>query len=191
MKLSEAKQTFIQAWGTLGVEWGINRTMAQIHALLLCSPEPLDTETIMEQLQVSRGNANVNLRSLVDWGLVTREIRPGVRREFFAAAKDVWEIARAIAIQRRRRELDPMMRVLSTLEIEPDDGASPSGIAEVEEFRRMIHDIHELGAMVSRLFDLFVLLDQGTFSKPLLMLLQSRSQPAKLSGGRNLQGGVP
>lgn len=189
MKLSEARHAFIQAWGTLGAEWGINRTMAQIHALLLTSPGPLDTETILEELQISRGNASTNLRALVDWGLVTREIRPGVRREFFAAEKDVWEMARAIAVQRRRREFDPLMRVLdASLDVEPDHGASA---AEVEEFRRTIHDIHEVGSLVSRLFDLVVLLDQSTFLEPLLALLKSRSQPAKLSGGRNLQGGVP
>jgi DNA-binding transcriptional regulator GbsR (MarR family) len=189
MKLSEARQAFIQAWGRLGAEWGISRTMAQIHALLLTAPEPLDTEAIMEQLHVSRGNASTNLRALEDWQLVTREIRPGVRREFFVAEKDVWEMARAIAVQRRRREFDPLMRVLeSTTDVEPDQGASDE---EVEEFRRMIHGIHEVGSMVSRLFDLVVLLDRSTFLEPLLSLLKSRSQPAKLSGGRNLQGGVP
>jgi DNA-binding transcriptional regulator GbsR (MarR family) len=189
MKLSDARHAFIQAWGTLGAEWGINRTMAQIHALLLTSPEPLDTEAIMEELQISRGNASTNLRALVDWRLVEREIRPGVRREFFAAEKDVWEMARAIAVQRRRREFDPLMRALeSTLDVEPDKGASA---ADAEEFRRMIHDIHEVGSLVSRLFDLVVLLDQNTFLEPLLTLLKSRSHSARISGGRSLQSGVP
>lgn len=188
MKLEDAKHSFVQAWGTLGAEWGINRTMAQIHALLLASPEPLDTETIMEQLQVSRGNANTNLRALVDWGLVAREIRPGVRREFFVAEKDVWEIARAIAVQRRKRELDPLMRVIdSTLEIDPDSG-SP---AEIEEFQRVVHSIYELGTKASRLLDMVLLLDQSAFFKPLVSLLKSRSQHARISGAKNLQGGVP
>ncbi len=188
MKLEDAKSSFVQAWGTLGAEWGINRTMAQIHALLLTSPEPLDTEAIMEQLQVSRGNANTNLRALVDWGLVSREIRPGVRREFFVAEKDVWEIARAIAVQRRKRELDPLMRVLdSALEIDPDSG-SP---AEVEELQKVIHNIYELGTKASRLLDMVLLLDQSAFFKPLVSLLKSRSQHARISGAKNLQGGVP
>ena len=70
MTLTEGKDKFIQSWGTLGTNWGINRTMAQIHALLLVSPESLSAEGIMKELQISRGNANMNLRALIDWGLV-------------------------------------------------------------------------------------------------------------------------
>ena len=73
MNLEEAKNKFIQSWGTLGSQWGINRTMSQIHALLLVSAEPLSAEDVMEQLNISRGNANMNLRALMDWGLVTKE----------------------------------------------------------------------------------------------------------------------
>lgn len=176
MRLDEAKQTFIQAWGKLGGEWGINRTMAQIHALLLSSPAPLDTEEIMERLKISRGNANTSLRALIDWGLVTREVRPGVRREFFSAEKDVWEITRAIVTQRRRRELDPLMKVLeSTQEITPDETASAT---EVEDFQRLVSDIHDLGAKASRLLDLALRLDRIAFFRPLLYLLQGREKPA-------------
>ena len=70
MTIQEGRDKFIQSWGALGTSWGINRTMAQIHALLLISPEPLCAEEIMEALQISRGNANMNLRALMDWGLV-------------------------------------------------------------------------------------------------------------------------
>ncbi len=70
MKLEAAKQEFINSWGVLGTQWGISRTMAQIHALLLVTPDPIHAEAIMEQLQISRGNANMNLRDLMDWGLV-------------------------------------------------------------------------------------------------------------------------
>lgn len=168
MNLEEARQTFINTWGTLGVEWGINRTMAQIHALLLSSASPLDTEEIMERLQVSRGNANTNLRALVDWGLVTREVRPGVRREFFSAEKDVWEISRAIAVQRRRRELDPMMKVLEALQ---DVTPGPDDRADAEELQRVVRDIHGLGRKASRLLDLVLRLDQSAFFRPLLAFL--------------------
>ena len=70
MELPEAKERFIQAWGGFGSQWGINRSMAQVHALLLVSPDPLSTEDVMEQLNISRGNANMNLRALIDWNLV-------------------------------------------------------------------------------------------------------------------------
>ena len=79
MELVEAKQKFIEAWGKLGSEWGINRTMAQVHALLLITPEELTTEEIMETLQISRGNANMTLRDLISWGLVEKRHKPGER----------------------------------------------------------------------------------------------------------------
>jgi len=68
MKLDEAKQQFIQAWGTLGSNWGVSRSMAQVHAILMISPEAMTTEEIMEELNISRGNANMNVRDLIDWG---------------------------------------------------------------------------------------------------------------------------
>ena len=85
MELEEAKAKFIQAWGTLGSSWGINRTMSQIHALLIVSVDPLTTEEIMDQLKISRGNANMNVRALMDWGLITKELVPGERKEYFQA----------------------------------------------------------------------------------------------------------
>jgi DNA-binding transcriptional regulator GbsR (MarR family) len=169
MKLDDARKTFIQAWGTLGAEWGINRTMAQIHALLLSSPEALDTDEIMARLQISRGNASTNLRALVDWNLVTRELRPGVRREFFTAEKDVWAISRAIAVQRRRRELDPLMKVLETTQdIDPASGPP----AEVAEFRALLQGFAALGSRATALLDLVLRLDQSAFFRPFLTLLQ-------------------
>jgi DNA-binding transcriptional regulator GbsR (MarR family) len=88
MKLAEAKQQFIASWGAFGTHWGINRTMAQIHALLLVSPDPLSQDDLMEQLNVSRGNANMNIRELIDWGLVDRVIIPGERKEYFLESCD-------------------------------------------------------------------------------------------------------
>jgi len=90
MKLADAKNQFIASWGAFGTHWGINRTMAQVHALLLVSADPLSQDDIMEQLSVSRGNANMNIRELIDWGLVDRVIIPGERREYFSAEKDIW-----------------------------------------------------------------------------------------------------
>ena len=88
MNLPEAREKFIQSWGSLGSQWGINKTMAQIHALLLISAEPLTTEEVMEELQVSRGNANINLRELINWQLVRRETKAGERKDFFVAEKE-------------------------------------------------------------------------------------------------------
>lgn len=116
MKLSEAKQQFISSWGAFGTQWGINRTMAQIHALLLVSIDPLTQDEIMEELSISRGNVNMNIRDLVGWGLVDRVIIAGERKEFFTAEKDIWKVATQIIKERKKRELDPMIKLLTQLE---------------------------------------------------------------------------
>jgi DNA-binding transcriptional regulator GbsR (MarR family) len=113
--VEEARQRFIEAWGNFGSAWGINRTMAQIHALLLLEPEPLSAEQIMEKLNISRGNANMNLRALMDWGLVSRQLRLGERREFFVADKDIWQVTRKVTRERKKRELSPLIELLDEL----------------------------------------------------------------------------
>lgn len=115
MNYTEAKDKFIQTWGTLGSSWGINRTMAQIHALLMISPEPLSAEEVMEELKISRGNTNMNLRELMDWGLVYKELKTGERKEYFKAEKDIWKVAKQIIKERRRREIEPVLQVLEDL----------------------------------------------------------------------------
>ena len=124
MEYQEAKEKFLQAWGTLGSDWGINRTMAQIHALLLISPESLCVKDIMDELQISIGNANMNLRALMDWGLVYKELKPGERKEFFVAEKDIWDVIKKIIINRKRKELEPALKVLD--EITAVDGDTRS-----------------------------------------------------------------
>ncbi|MEM7789815.1 MAG: MarR family transcriptional regulator [Verrucomicrobiota bacterium] len=108
----EAKAEFIAQWGTLGSSWGINRTMAQIHAFLMLAVEPCDTNTLMDELKISRGNANSNLRDLVGWGLVRRVTYPGDRKEYFEAEKDVWTMFCTIARERKRREIEPALQLL-------------------------------------------------------------------------------
>jgi DNA-binding transcriptional regulator GbsR (MarR family) len=171
MKLEEARRTFVDEWGKLGAAWGINRTMAQIHALLLAHAEPMDTDEIMEQLIISRGNANMNLRALMEWGLVVKLVRPGVRREFYAAEKDVWKMARAVAAQRRRRELEPLMRVLEDVsEISP---GTDDDLAEVREFRRTMREIQGFGAKAGKVLDLMQRIDQSSFLTRLMGLLKA------------------
>src|SRR6187551_3759006 len=102
MKLTEAKQQFISSWGAFGTHWGINRTMAQIHALLLISPDPLTQDDIMEELNISRGNTNMNIRELINWGLVERVILPGERKEYFTAEKDIWKVVKQIVKERKK-----------------------------------------------------------------------------------------
>jgi DNA-binding transcriptional regulator GbsR (MarR family) len=110
----QALQQFVLLWGEMATYWGINRTMAQIHALLYAVERPLDTDEIMERLQISRGNANMNLRSLVDWDLVRKTHQLGSRKDFYVAEKDIWKISTTIIQERQRREIAPVGEALTS-----------------------------------------------------------------------------
>jgi len=116
MEFEEAKDKFLNAWGDLGTKWGINKTMAQIHALLMISPTSLSMDEIMEELEISRGNTSVNLRALIDWGLIYKEYKAGERREYFAAEQDIDQMARKVAQERSKREIKPTIKVLEDIQ---------------------------------------------------------------------------
>lgn len=159
MKLSEAKQKFIDSWGNFGTYWGINRTMAQIHALLMISPEPLSQDDVMEELSVSRGNVNMNIRELIDWGLVERVIIRGERKEYFTAEKDIWRVATQIIKERKKRELDPMMKLLDQLsEVEGDKKDK-----EVKQLIDTVNSIKRFGNQADKMLDVFVKADENWF----------------------------
>jgi DNA-binding transcriptional regulator GbsR (MarR family) len=112
MEFEEKKKEFLQTWGTFGSKWGINKAMAQIHALLLIAPEPLCTDDIMEELHISRGNVNMNVRNLLDWGLVSKVHKEGERKEYFEAEKDIWKVISVVTAERRKREIEPVINLL-------------------------------------------------------------------------------
>ncbi len=165
MEIEEAKQHFIQSWGTLGSNWGVNRTMAQIHALLLVSNEPISTEDMMEQLQISRGNANMNTRTLIEWGIVTKTHVPGERKEFFQTDKDIWALARQVVKQRRQREIEPMLRVLQ--EVKDVEGKDK----ETKEFKELIENIDSFTQKADDLMDKFIRSDEHWFYRQLLKMV--------------------
>jgi DNA-binding transcriptional regulator GbsR (MarR family) len=111
----QATEQFVLLWGEMASAWGINKTMAQIHALLYAESEPLDTDTIMEQLSISRGNANMNLRNLMQWQLVHKVHFKGQRKDYYTAEKDVWNIVSMIVHERQMREVEPIKESLSEL----------------------------------------------------------------------------
>jgi DNA-binding transcriptional regulator GbsR (MarR family) len=135
---SDAVQQFVLYWGEMAPAWGINKTMAQIHALLYAEQDALDTDDIMQRLDVSRGNANMNLRSLVQWGLVHKVRKESSRKDYYTAEKDVWEVAAIIIRERRHRELGPVRENLQEcLDIlGKDKNADP----QTDEFRERIGD---------------------------------------------------
>lgn len=159
MKLAEAKQQFISSWGAFGTHWGINRTMAQIHALLMISPDPLTQDDIMEQLDVSRGNVNMNIRELISWGLVDRVILPGERKEFFTAEKDIWKVATQITRERKKRELDPMLKLMGQLEKIEGDRKDK----DVKQFVETVGNIKKLGLQADKMLDVMTKADENWF----------------------------
>jgi len=112
MKLTPIQQRFVLTWGEMGARWGINRTVAQIHALLFVSEQPLDAETIAATLGVARSNVSTSLRELQGWGIVRVSHILGDRRDHFESLKDVWEMFRIIVDERKKREIDPVLGML-------------------------------------------------------------------------------
>ena len=164
MELDEAKEKFIQSWGALGSGWGINRTMAQVHALLLIAPESLSAEDIMEALNISRGNANMNLRALIDWGLVVKVNQLGERKEFFVAEKDIWRVAIQVIVERRKRELQPVRRVLEELHTLQGDRNDP----HVQQFMETIESLDAVVKQADALLQIIISADKSWIASTLL-----------------------
>ncbi len=111
-KLSAVADKFITHWGEMGTRWGVNRSVAQIHALLFLSPRPLAAEEIAEMLEVARSNVSNSLKELLGWGVVRVVHQRGDRRDHFESLKDVWEMFQIILEERKRREIDPTIAIL-------------------------------------------------------------------------------
>jgi DNA-binding transcriptional regulator GbsR (MarR family) len=168
MELNEAKQKFIETWGKLGTEWGINRTMAQVHALLLITPSELTTEEIMQELSISRGNANMTLRDLMSWGLIEKRHKPGERKEYFYADKDAWSIARQVAKERRKRELEPVLKVLAELSQVKGDTKDP----DYKTFNKSVTDINKLAKNVDKALENMIKADESWFWGSILKIFK-------------------
>jgi len=139
IQLSLAKKQFILHWGEMGTRWGINRTVAQIHALLHISSTPLTAEEIASTLSVARSNVSSSVRELQGWGLVRPVHALGDRRQHFESIKDVWEMFRIIIDQRKRREIDPTLEVLrlclsESAKSDPGDAYTRDRLQEIYDF---------------------------------------------------------
>jgi len=166
MDLQEGKEKFISTWGTVGSNWGINRTMAQVHALLLISTEALSAEQIMEDLQISRGNANMNIRALIDWGLVYKGHKPGERKEYFTAEKDMAEIIKKVIVQRKKKELEPMIKTLHEI-------AAVEGLCQKsEEFCKVVNDITIFSNKANNTLDQLIRSDSSWFLTTFLKMIK-------------------
>ena len=167
MELDQAKQQFINLWGNFGTQWGINRSMAQVHALLLSSSRVLCTENVMEALAISRGNANMNLRELMNWNLIYKDSVQGDRREYFRAEKDMWEVAKRIVRERKRREIEPLMQHLAEL-----GNIEGENTPEKKEFTKTIGDISNLVAKLDGATNKLIKADEHIFFGMLLKMFK-------------------
>jgi len=138
MELTATQRKFILHWGEMGTKWGINRTVAQVHALLFVSPEPLNAEQITETLSVARSNVSTSLRELQGWGLAHVVHRLGDRRDYFETFDDVWAMYRVVMEERKRREIDPTVALLRQCVQEsaddPDDAHTHKRLSDMLEF---------------------------------------------------------
>ncbi len=145
------RDEFIAQWGVLGSAWGINRTMAQIHALLMVATAPLSTDDVMEELQISRGNAHTNLRELAGWGLIRSIIRKGERKEFFEAEKDVWKMFCTITRERKRREIRPAIGVLKDCVERTEMLREPEAVAFTKQTRALLEFVEMADSLLSKI----------------------------------------
>lgn len=146
MNLPDARAQFIQLWGGLASAWGVTRTLAQVHALLLIAPDPLSTDDVMEALQISRGSANTVLHELISWRLIDRQHRPGDRKDYFVAEKEIWKVATLIVKERRRRELEPVLEALKPLLLTEGDANDP----QYQAFMRTVVGISQVANKADR-----------------------------------------
>jgi len=147
MDIKTARQRFISRWGELGSSWGICKTMAQVHALLLISSRPLCTDEIMKELNISRGNACMNLKSLHEWGLIYKSCKDGKRREFYTAEKDMYKVFKQIVLQRKKQELEPLLELLE------ECSAVEEKCRESVEFCQVVKDIKLFSSKTDRTID--------------------------------------
>ncbi len=168
MKLSDGQYKFIMSWGSLGSQWGMNKTLAQIHGLFLVTEEALSTDEIMETLKISRGNANMNVRTLVDWGMVYKELVAGERKEFFIGEKDMWLILKRIMKVRKERELDPMLRMVKDLKASEQNQKTE----ESEQFVERLNEIEQFATQADKTLSTLLSSDESWFWSTFMKLMK-------------------
>ncbi len=160
MHLSPTMQKFVLHWGEMGSRWGVNRTVAQIHALLFLANEPLNAEEIADTLGVARSNVSTSIKELQSWGLVKVVHVLGDRRDHFDSLKDVWDIFFVIVEGRKRRELDPTLTTLRECVMESEkDTQTP------EATKRRIEETLQFVEQTTGWFDQVRRLERSTLLK--------------------------
>jgi len=173
--LRKIQDDFIRKWGEMGQTWGINRTMAEIHAFLYVTGHPQCSDDVIERLNISRGNVSMSLRALCDWGIVRRFHRRGVRREYFESVGDVWEMFSIIAGERKRREMDPVLDTIRQCQqalSEAQMGTKARDEAVMLTRQRLV-DMEEFMDLTNKIFESFITGTKSGLSKVVKVLLKS------------------
>jgi len=165
--LKASRERFVAAWGDMASNWGINKTMARIHAHLMASEAALSTDEIMATLSISRGNANMNLRALADWGLVRKVSVGSERREYFQSEKDVWHMCCRIARERKKREIEPVIETLQECLREAGDGR------EAAAFRKRLKELLELVKTLDFVLGKLAQQEKNAVMRKVLMLMKA------------------
>jgi DNA-binding transcriptional regulator GbsR (MarR family) len=168
LKIQDAKKQFIASWGAFGSHWGISKTMAQVHAHLLICPTPQSADDIMKDLKISRGNVNMNVRELIDWGLVERQTIVGERKEFFEAEKDIWKVVKQIMKERKKRELEPMLALMKNLQDVTADKTS----AEYKTYKKTVDGIIKFSEQADKTLERLIKADESWFWGNFLKLVK-------------------
>ena len=175
-QLRNVQDTFIRRWGEMGQTWGINRTMAEIHALLYITGQPLCTDDVMERLNISRGNASMSLRALCDWGIIRRLHKRGERREYFESLEDVWEMFSIIAAERKRREMDPVLETIKQCQKMIDESSLGKSAAKQEPIRitrERLAGMEEFMSVTNKIFQQFIGNAKSGLTKVVRVLLKA------------------
>lgn len=153
MTLTVSMKEFILHWGEMGARWGVNRTVAQVHALLYLSPQPLTAEEISDALSVARSNVSTSLKELQNWNLVQIDSRMGDRRDYFRTSSDVWTLFLTVVEQRVEREILPTMAMLQRLVVEARAERPPQPVvtARITAMQVFLEELHGWYTQVKKL----------------------------------------
>ncbi len=165
MEYQVCKEKFVETWGRLGPQWGINKTMAQIHALLMVSLEPMCADQILHELDISKANVHMNIKALIDWGLVYRDSKEGVRCEYYYAEKNLHTIFKQILLNRKKRELEPMLTELSLVV------GCTEKCPQSKEFKKVVTELKDFTQKADHALELLLKTDSHWFYNTLMKML--------------------
>jgi DNA-binding transcriptional regulator GbsR (MarR family) len=185
--VEQVQERFINQWGNMVDAWGLNKTMGQIHALLYITGQAMTADEIMDQLNISRGNVSMNLRELMNWGVVRREHRKGDRKQYFVAEEDPWRWFKNVVRERRKREVEPIIEAFfDTLTLldsprRPANGTPDAPLSEAEEAERAalqqrLKQMLDFVQAFNKGIDLFLHFSREDFAE-LMELLTAADQP--------------